>query len=241
MAWFSCGDASAVAAKLALQVYGHERVSIVRIRLEGEHPDNDRFAADCIRWFNHPVEEIGSHRYASHWEVIDGERFINGAEGAKCTHILKRAVRENYQQFDDIQVFGFVAEEHQRAQDFREHHGEVMVATPLIDEGLSKNDCHALIAAAGIELPVMYRLGYSNNNCVGCVKGGMGYWNKIRVDFPEAFDRMAKLERKLGRSCIGGGGRARASIWMNLTPSAVACRPSPRWNAGSPASRQRVS
>jgi hypothetical protein len=43
----------------------------------------------------------------------------------------------------------------------------------------------------------MYRLGYTNNNCIGCVKGGAGYWNKIRVDFPEAFDRMAKLERTL--------------------------------------------
>ncbi len=48
----------------------------------------------------------------------------------------------------------------------------------------------------------MYLLGYGNNNCVGCVKGGMGYWNKIRRDFPEAFARMAALERKLGRSCI---------------------------------------
>ena len=25
----------------------------------------------------------------------------------------------------------------------------------------------------GIEIPVMYRLGYNNNNCVGCVKGGI--------------------------------------------------------------------
>ena len=41
----------------------------------------------------------------------------------------------------------------------------------------------------------MYRLGYHNNNCIGCVKGGMGYWNKIKDDFPEQFDRMAKLER----------------------------------------------
>lgn len=212
VAWFSCGDASAVAAKLALQTYGPNRVEIVRIRLEGEHPDNDRFAADCVRWFNHPVVELRAEKYADHWGVIEGERFINGAEGAKCTAILKRQVRSAYERWDDIQVFGFTAEEAQRAQDFSEHHIEVMLATPLIDEGLSKNDCHALIAQAGIEIPMMYRLGYPNNNCVGCVKGGMGYWNKIRVDFPEAFDRMSKLERKLGRSCIGGGGRARVFL-----------------------------
>lgn len=50
----------------------------------------------------------------------------------------------------------------------------------------------------------MYDLGYSNNNCVGCVKGGKGYWNRIRVDFPEVFERRAKEEREVGHSCIKG-------------------------------------
>ena len=31
----------------------------------------------------------------------------------------------------------------------------------------------------------MYDLGYPNNNCIGCIKGGMGYWNRIRKDFPD--------------------------------------------------------
>ena len=30
----------------------------------------------------------------------------------------------------------------------------------------------------------------------------MGYWNKIRVDFPKEFEKMAKLERVVGRSCL---------------------------------------
>ena len=48
----------------------------------------------------------------------------------------------------------------------------------------------------------MYRLGYQNNNCIGCVKGGKGYWNKIREDFPETFWEMSKAERFVGHSCI---------------------------------------
>lgn len=32
----------------------------------------------------------------------------------------------------------------------------------------------------------------------------MGYWNKIRKDFPEIFKRTAELERKAGHSCIKG-------------------------------------
>lgn len=205
ISWFSCGNTSAVAAKLALKRWGHDRVRIVRIRLDGEHEDNDRFAADCVRWFNQPIEELQASKYRSHWDVIEGERFINGPYGAKCSAILKRKVREDFQSFDDIQVFGFDCDEEKaqnRATDFRKHHPEIMVATPLLDAGLGKEDCHAIVQAAGIELPAMYRLGYGNNNCIGCVKGGMGYWNKVRRDFPEAFARMAGLERQIGRSCL---------------------------------------
>ena len=41
-------------------------------------------------------------------------------------------------------------------------------------------------------------------------RGGRGYWNKIKRDFPEVFERRAKLERLLniksgiGCSCING-------------------------------------
>ena len=52
----------------------------------------------------------------------------------------------------------------------------------------------------GIELPKMYDLGYNHNNCIGCVKGGMGYWNQIRKDFPEHYNKMAKIEREINHS-----------------------------------------
>jgi hypothetical protein len=74
----------------------------------------------------------------------------------------------------------------------------------LIEKNISKRRCLFMIQEAGIELPTMYKLGYKNNNCIGCVKGGMGYWNNIRRDFPEAFSHMASLERKLNASCING-------------------------------------
>lgn len=35
-------------------------------------------------------------------------------------------------------------------------------------------------------------------------QGGRGYWNKIRRDFPEVFERRAKQEREIGHSCIKG-------------------------------------
>ena len=63
-------------------------------------------------------------------------------------------------------------------------------------------DCLGILKKAGIAIPIMYKLGYNNNNCIGCVKGGIGYWNKIRKDFSERFNRMAQIERIVGASCL---------------------------------------
>lgn len=99
---------------------------------------------------------------------------------------------------------GFDVNEKKRADRLLESMPEFKHEFPLIDKGFTKSNSHALLERLGIKRPKMYDLGYSNNNCVGCVKGGMGYWNKIRKDFPEVFKRMAEIEREIGHSCIKG-------------------------------------
>jgi len=48
----------------------------------------------------------------------------------------------------------------------------------------------------------MYELGFHNNNCIMCVKGGKGYANHIRKHFEKEFIKMSKLEREVGATCI---------------------------------------
>lgn len=201
--WFSCGDASAVAAMLAIKQYSstHE-VVVARICIDSEHPDNDRFAADCAAWFGQPIIDLRSDEYRDTWDVWEKRKYIAGIAGAPCTGELKKAVRYKFQRPDDIHVFGFSDEERKRAKTFRENNFELTVVTPLIAASLRKPDCHALVRAAGIELPAMYLLGFSNNNCIGCPKGGAGYWNQIRRHFPAQFDRMAELSRRLGARLV---------------------------------------
>ena len=202
--WFSAGAASAIAAKLTLAEIPD---AVVAYTDPGsEHPDNARFLNDCEAWFNKPIQRLKSDRYVDTWDVWNKERFIVSPFGAPCTARLKKQVRFAFERRDDRQVFGYTAEEQRRADRFREQNPGVNLVTPLIDHGLTKSDCLAMIDRAGIELPAMYRLGYQNNNCIGCPKGGMGYWNKIRRDFPDTFDRMAVLERELGASVLRSDG-----------------------------------
>lgn len=204
LCWFSAGAASAVATKLTLAEANPADVVIYRVDPGSEHPDNARFHDDCARWFDHPIELIRSDRYTDTWQVWRERRYINGPAGALCTVELKKKPRFRVERPDDTQVFGYTVEERHRADRFRDQNPGVNLITPLIDAGLTKSDCLAMIDRAGITVPAMYLLGYANNNCIGCPKGGMGYWNKIRRDFPDVFERMALLEREVGASCING-------------------------------------
>lgn len=195
---FSCGAASAVATKLTLAKYDQRRIEITYSDTGSEHPDNKRFLADCERWFGKEVTILKSAKYTDTWSVWEGERFISSQAGAPCTGFLKREPAYAFEQPTDILVFGYTADEVTRAERIRKQNFERVIETPLIEHGLSKADCLGLIDRAGIEIPAMYRLGFQNNNCIGCPKGGRGYWNMIRKHFPEQFERMAALQRKLG-------------------------------------------
>lgn len=198
--WFSCGAASAVATKLYLA--DHPHAEVMRIDTGSEHPDGERFMGDCADWFGKPITVLKSDKYADVWQVWDDRRFIVGQQGAPCTIEMKKKVREKHQRPNDINVFGYTAEEAKRHDRFVEQNPGVEIVSPLIQQGVTRADCYEMLSDAGIELHVMYRLGYQNANCLGCPKGGMGYWNKIRVDFPETFDRMARLERKLDHAIL---------------------------------------
>lgn len=211
VSWFSCGAASAVATKLTVDLYPN--TVIAYCDTASEHPDNKRFLADCEKWFDQKIIVLKSDKYDDIWDVFKKTKYLVGVSGARCTTELKKVLRNKFQEVDDLQVFGFTSEEKARSDRFRENNHEVRLSTPLIDKGISKQDCFNIIKEAGIELPMMYKLGYKNNNCIGCVKGQAGYWNKIRVDFPDVFERMANMEIEINaainKSYKGDGIRKR--------------------------------
>jgi 3'-phosphoadenosine 5'-phosphosulfate sulfotransferase (PAPS reductase)/FAD synthetase len=210
VSWFSCGAASAVATKLILRE--HPDTVIVYCETGAEHPDNMRFLADCEMWFERPIERIRSEKYASTWEVFEKRRYLAGVEGALCTVELKVIPRLAFQHPTDIHVFGYTADkpDRKRADRLRANYPELTILTPLIERDLNKKGCLALIDRADIVLPPMYALGFSNNNCIPCVKAtSPAYWALVRQCFPDEFERMTRLSRHLDvRLCRIKGERA---------------------------------
>lgn len=211
--WWSAGITSAVACKAALELYND--VELYYIETGKAHSDNARFKADCEKWYGKEIKTLQNTKgYKDPIDVILKERYVNGPDGARCTLELKKQVRYDLQEhfkpnlFNDTllthQIFGFEFDKKQvnRAIRFLEQYSDINPLFPLIEKGLDKDNCAGILMNAGIKLPAMYDLGYPNNNCIGCVKGGKGYWNKIRIDFPDVYEEMAKAERVVGHSCI---------------------------------------
>lgn len=191
---FSCGAASAVATKLALSQYG-EKAIIVNAYIEEEHPDNRRFGADCEKWFGREIINLRDTKFdASAIKVFETVGYIKGPRGAACTSRIKRGLLRDFERPDDVLVLGYTAEEQDRLDDWKDAWPDRQIIAPLIDRGLTKGDCKAMVERAGIKLPAMYLLGYDNANCIGCVKGGLGYFRAIREDFPVQFERLAQAE-----------------------------------------------
>ena len=184
----------------------------IYIDVADQHPDSMRFIKDCEEAVGVKVEILKSTKYKDVEDVCRKTGMINSPWGASCTGMLKKQVRkiwerEQYEQgnTDLTYIWGYDAQEKRRAESIVRNFPEYKHEFPLIDKGLSKEAVHGLFDRMfNIKRPAMYEMGYSNNNCIGCVKGGMGYWNKIRVDFPEVFKRRARLEREIGHSCLNG-------------------------------------
>jgi 3'-phosphoadenosine 5'-phosphosulfate sulfotransferase (PAPS reductase)/FAD synthetase len=196
--WFSCGAASACAAKLASMTRANLRVVYCNT-LASEHPDNLRFLHDVEKWIHKPIEIISSRKFATIDDVFDNRKYMSGIRGAPCTTEMKKIPRFNYEEPNDLHIFGLTADEQSRIDLFEKNNPHLILEWNLRNAGITKQDCHDYLAEDGISPPVMYSLGFKNNNCLGCVKATSAvYWYKVRRHFPEVFEKRALQSRAIG-------------------------------------------
>lgn len=181
----------------------------IYIDIDDQHPDSMRFIRDCEATVGKEIRILRSKEYRC---VEDCVRVYGGFKDARngfapCTNWLKKRVRKEWEQensnYDLTYVWGFDMQEKNRAEKTVEANPQAEHEFPLIDRNLSKEEVHGLFERTfNFPRPAMYDMGYPNNNCIGCVKGGMGYWNRIRKDFPAVFESRTRLERAVGHSML---------------------------------------
>lgn len=200
--WFSCGAASAVAIQETIAQYPGANVRVVNNPIAEEDDDNQRFLHDVERWLGVTVEYAVNPKWeaCSVEEVWDKRGFMAAPHGAPCTVELKKAARQRWEETNDVDfhVLGFTVDEYKRYTRFIQTERSNVLPV-LVDALVTKGECFNRVMQAGIELPRMYRAGYPNANCPGCVKAtSPTYWNHVREVDPEVFASRAVQSRRLG-------------------------------------------
>lgn len=199
--WFSCGGASAVAAKRTIELFGSFcTVRVINSPVAEEDEDNRRFLADVENWIGQKVEIAINPKYpsCSAVDVWEDRQYISGVAGAPCTKELKKEARYLWESINgpSWHVLGFTKEEAKRYKTFTitERSNTIHVL-----KNVTKAQCFGIIKEAGIALPRIYSMGYPNANCIGCVKAtSPTYWNHVRNMHPEIFEQRAEQSRRIG-------------------------------------------
>jgi len=200
--WFSCGAASAVAAKLTVLKYPNAIVRVINNPVLEEDEDNTRFLKDVEKWLGIEIEYAVNPKYegCSAREVWEKRKFMSSPQGAPCTYELKKKARQNWEKDNKVtyHVLGFTIEEKHRHERFILTERDNVLPV-LIDEQVTKQDCYKIVSDSGIELPRVYKMGYPNANCIGCVKATSAtYWNLVREKHPEVFKDRAEQADRIG-------------------------------------------
>ncbi len=201
ISWFSTGVSSAVATKLMINEIDEIRYT----HIDDQHEDSLRFVKDCEQWFGQEIIVMQSplKNVETACLMAGGKGYIVGPSGAACTLRLKRRVRMDWERTQNSHllryVWGLDCNEDGRIYRIIESMPAQEHLFPLKDKSISKEHAHEILKASGIKRPIMYDLGFPNNNCCGCAKAtSAAYWNLTRRLFPDVFESRAKLERKIG-------------------------------------------
>lgn len=129
------------------------------------------------------------------WQVFRDVRWIGNSRRAQCSHLLKQAVslkymKANFPDPDSAVLYLGIdwTEEHRKAAPTRNWQPWT-VEFPMCEEPLvDKTDVMKDLSELGIELPELYKLGFSHNNCGGfCVRAGQGHFANLLKQKPELY------------------------------------------------------
>lgn len=138
------------------------------------------------------------------WETFKDDRFLGNSRLAPCTKNLKQKtakkwIKDNFKPDECILYLGIDWTEEHRTTAPRKHWNPYKVDYPLLEPPLlDKEQMKRELAAINIELPYLYKLGFSHNNCGGlCVRGGQGHWAQVLEYLPDRYDLAEKKEKEL--------------------------------------------
>lgn len=148
-----------------------------------EHGDLYRFLEDIENHFDIMITRLCVGK--TPMELSYEENFLYNSRVANCSKKLKskpfREYIKKYDPYETILYFGIDFTESHRKNALIKNYAPYKVEFPMCEQPyLYKNEMLDLLKQDGIEVPYLYKLGFSHNNCAGrCVKAGIGHYKLL--------------------------------------------------------------
>lgn len=202
---YSGGLGSFAAAYTIKQAYPDKKILLYFNDTLIEDPDLYRFLVQSAYSLDLPLLEDSDGR--SVFEVFRDGKFMANTRIDTCSRILKR---ERSRAFINSLpnkpkvVVGIDWTEIHRYERAKPLWMPFELVAPLADSLVDKNELVArLLKLYNIELPRLYKLGFSHNNCGGfCVKAGLGHFKNLLEKDRESYIRF-ELEELMTYEYIG--------------------------------------
>ncbi len=167
-----------------------------------EDKDLYRFLDETSKAIGVPITRIAEGRDI--WQVFEDERFLGNSRVDPCSKILKREfldgwIEENFKPDECVLYFGIDWTEIHRYERLKVRKAPYQCEAPLCFPPFpDKQEGTRLLRELGIELPDLYKEGFSHNNCGGrCVKAGISQWALLYKRRPASYLECEENEQRL--------------------------------------------
>lgn len=225
--FFSGGIGSFYAAQRVINKYGKENTLLLFTDTLIEDEDLYRFIEEASRKLGAELVSIADGR--TPWEVAKDKRFIPNSRIAQCSHVLKQQlskkyIKENFEPDECILYLGIDWTEIHRKKAPTKNWAPYQVEFPMCEEPyMTKVDMlEDMEKNVKIEIPRLYKLGFSHNNCGGfCFRAGIGHFKNLLDKMPERYKfheaKEEEMRQFLERDDISILRRVRNGVKYNLT------------------------
>jgi 3'-phosphoadenosine 5'-phosphosulfate sulfotransferase (PAPS reductase)/FAD synthetase len=165
-----------------------------------EDKDTYRFGVEVAEIFQLNVVEISDGRDL--WEVFEQEDFIPARQLTSCSKYMKIKPGEKFlKNFSDPArfAFGYDIDEADRADRMHYHwkYPHLELWFPLIEWGVSKEQCFGYFREKGIDPPRIYK-HFNHANCLPCKNFRRPDWVALQYHYPEEFKEAMEFEERTG-------------------------------------------
>ncbi len=201
--FFSGGIGSYYAAKRIIEKHGKDSVMLLFTDTKMEDSDLYRFLEDSSKKLDVELIKIADGR--TPWDVAFDKRFLPNSRVAPCSHVLKQEmarkyIEEHFKPDECILYLGIDWTEQHRKIAPTKNWAPYKVEFPMCDEPyLTKQDMlNKLETEEGIEIPNLYKLGFSHNNCGGfCFRAGIGHFKHLLEKDPDLYKFHENKEQEI--------------------------------------------